>query len=191
MTRREKDAIRAMPCGKCGVMPPFGDGSRCHPHRIEPAKGYVTGNVVPRCPDCHALEPGHLPITKYAHRAVVTLNQSLTRAQRQENGRKGAFRMHALYPQLASETMRRTMRENPPNLDQLRKNAVAGARRLHELYPELAREMGRRNGKKYGRKAGLAAAKWRAENTTHEMRSAVAHKAWATKRAKAAPRVAP
>jgi len=48
-----------LPCGKCGSVPPFSDGSRCQPHRIVPELGYVEGNVVPRCPLCHSKEPGH------------------------------------------------------------------------------------------------------------------------------------
>src|SRR2546430_16024625 len=61
LTPRDKDAIRNSRCGKCHKRPPFADGSRCHPHRLVPAKGYVKGNVVPRCPKCHSQEPGHNP----------------------------------------------------------------------------------------------------------------------------------
>lgn len=64
LTEAEKDAIRNSPCGKCGAVPPFADGSRCHPHRvISESKGgqYTKRNTVPRCAKCHSKEPGHSP----------------------------------------------------------------------------------------------------------------------------------
>jgi hypothetical protein len=63
LTAREKRAIRKMPCGKCGAVPPYADGSWTQKHRLKPgSKGgkYTIKNTVPRCPRCHAKEPGHL-----------------------------------------------------------------------------------------------------------------------------------
>lgn len=91
MTPAEKDAIRAQPCGECGATPPFTDGSRCHPHRLIPAKGYVVGNVAPRCSTCHSQEPGrghHLAKTSYQN--IVKLNARLTREEHSANSRKAA-----------------------------------------------------------------------------------------------------
>jgi len=51
-----------MPCGKCHKRPPYQDGSWTQKHRIKPeSKGgrYTKRNTVPRCPSCHAKEPGH------------------------------------------------------------------------------------------------------------------------------------
>jgi hypothetical protein len=56
LTHSEKQAIRRLPCCLCLSVPPFADGSRCHTHRIVPARHggeYVEGNVVPLCPPCH------------------------------------------------------------------------------------------------------------------------------------------
>jgi len=60
LTGVEKNAIRDAPCSRCGAAPPFGgDAARCHPHRLDPKKGYVAGNVVGLCPYCHGDEhPG-------------------------------------------------------------------------------------------------------------------------------------
>lgn len=57
LTEAEKDVIRASPCSQCGEAPPFGRHKvRCSCHRLVPKKGYVKGNVVPRCPYCHGDE---------------------------------------------------------------------------------------------------------------------------------------
>lgn len=78
----ELDAIRNMPCGNCGAVPLFDDGSRCHPHRIIPgSKGgqYVEGNVVSRCPPCRDAEHG-------GNRLGLIL---LSRERRAAAGRRG------------------------------------------------------------------------------------------------------
>lgn len=57
LTHRQKDAIRNLPCALCLAVPPFPDGSRCHPHRIVRGKDggeYTRDNVVPLCPPCHS-----------------------------------------------------------------------------------------------------------------------------------------
>lgn len=62
LTRAERKAIRFMPCGKCKKRPPYADGSWTQKHRLKPgSKGgqYTVKNTVPRCPRCHATEPGH------------------------------------------------------------------------------------------------------------------------------------
>jgi len=176
LTRREKDAIRAMPCGKCGAIPPFADGSRCHPHRIEPALGYVAGNVVPRCPPCHSEEPGHKPWVKHALAAgrrvhdlhpdlarenARALNTSLTPTERSASARKAARRMHELHPDLAR----------------------ANGRRTHELHPDLARESGRRSHELHPDRARENARATNARLTTAQ-RSAATRKGWAARRAR-------
>lgn len=40
--------LRPMPCAVCGY-----DRIPCHVHRLVPRKGYVMGNVVQVCPNCH------------------------------------------------------------------------------------------------------------------------------------------
>ena len=96
LTGTEKDAIRNSPCGTCGDVPPFPDGSRCHPHRLDPKKGYVAGNVVPRCPDCHSKEPGHNAWTRYARAAArkgaLITNASMLPAQRAARSRKAGLK---------------------------------------------------------------------------------------------------
>jgi len=92
LTPREKETIRNSPCGRCGGVPPFEDGSRCHPHRIIPGcEGgeYVEGNVTPRCAECHDIEHGgngKIPLIAATRAAVL----SISPAQRRVNGRKGA-----------------------------------------------------------------------------------------------------
>jgi general stress protein YciG len=94
MTRREKDSIRAMPCGTCGAEPPFHDGSRCHPHRIIPGSlggQYVIDNVVPRCSACHDIEHGGTGVAPFigaARRAGRARQAQLTPAERSEFGRR-------------------------------------------------------------------------------------------------------
>src|SRR6266849_220559 len=115
MTPAEKDTIRDLPCGTCGSVPPFQDGSRCHPHRLVPSKGYVEGNVVPRCPECHAAEPGHKPMTKLARQAGLkggvarmagltpaeraalsrAATAALTPTEHSANSRRGALALNA------------------------------------------------------------------------------------------------
>lgn len=63
LTREEKAAMRALPCGRCGKAPPFPQwgGQRCHVHRVVPGwKGglYTKENATPRCPGCHDIEHG-------------------------------------------------------------------------------------------------------------------------------------
>ena len=112
MTEAEKDAIRAQPCGRCGATPPFTDGSRCHPHRLVPSRGYVAGNVVPRCPDCHAKEPGHRAVTSAARRGGISGGHArATRLSRNELsaiGRKGARRCRELHPEQLRENGRKS-----------------------------------------------------------------------------------
>lgn len=90
----EKRAIRAMPCGRCGAAPPFLDGGCCHVHRLVPANGYVRGNVVPRCPECHSREPGHRPFTRLARHGGqaggFARDAKLTQSQKSEIGRRAA-----------------------------------------------------------------------------------------------------
>jgi len=79
----ETRSIRLMPCGKCGAKPPYADGQWTQKHRINPgSKGgrYTLKNTVPRCPPCHAKEPGH------KNRAGIMISQ----AKRCEGARKGA-----------------------------------------------------------------------------------------------------
>lgn len=162
LSRREKDAIRKSPCGKCGAVPPFPDGSRCQPHRIEPALGYVAGNVVPRCPQCHAAEPGHpiLPTVAF----------------------KGGRRRQELYPDLSREKMvalnaSRTSAERAAfasaataslTPSERSANVRKGGLLTHQRHPELAREN--------ARKAGLAL---KARLTTTEY-SEMRRRGWAT-----------
>lgn len=61
MSKRGKNAIRLQPCALCLAVPPFGDGSKCHPHRLIPGRDggrYVASNVIPLCPPCHANSAG-------------------------------------------------------------------------------------------------------------------------------------
>lgn len=52
--RRFKVAgLDATVCENCGWR------GACHRHRIEPAKGYVAGNLQVFCPNCHAASHGH------------------------------------------------------------------------------------------------------------------------------------
>jgi len=185
LTRREKDAIRSSPCGRCGAVPPFADGSRCHPHRVRPELGYVAGNVVPRCPPCHAAEPGHHPWIKAARKGgrrsyelhpenVRALNARLTPAQRSAIGR----RVHELHPDLARENGRRSQALHPENVRAL--NA--------KLTPMQRSAIGRKGGlalnarltpaerSARGRKASRA--------ITSAQRSANARKGWAAHRAR-------
>lgn len=85
MTRREKDAIRDSFCCLCLVVPPFADGSRCHPHRIirgQDGGQYVDGNVIALCPECHKATDRVACITA---------------------ARSGAYRLHELHPMMARE----------------------------------------------------------------------------------------
>ena len=62
LTYADLCAIRKMPCGRCGAVPPHADGNWTQKHRLVPgSKGgkYTKKNTVPRCPSCHAKEPGH------------------------------------------------------------------------------------------------------------------------------------
>src|SRR5712664_4128900 len=95
LTRADKDAIRNRPCGRCHERPPFEDGSRCHPHRLVPEKGYVEGNVVPRCPECHAEEPGSSQYTRHARQGGLNRAAVLTPKQLRAIGQKGARACHA------------------------------------------------------------------------------------------------
>jgi NUMOD3 motif/HNH endonuclease len=60
LTNAEKKTFRTMPCGRCGALPPYSDGSWTQKHRIIPGgkKGgqYTKENTVPRCPPCHNAE---------------------------------------------------------------------------------------------------------------------------------------
>ena len=92
LTPREKNIIRALPCGRCGSIPPFADGSRCHPHRLVPSRGYVANNVVPRCPTCHALEPGHKAVTAHALMGGRISIAKMPREAMVRGGRRGGSR---------------------------------------------------------------------------------------------------
>jgi hypothetical protein len=158
LTERQKDAIRDSPCGKCRASPPFADGSRCQTHRIVPSREggqYTKENTVPRCPTCHALEPGHggrglilLPMSKRceagkkAAERLHELHPTLARENGLKYGKQGGQRVHELHPGLASRAAKRA-HELHPGL------AARTMRRTNELHPNLARE----NGLKYGRKA--------------------------------------
>lgn len=169
LTPQQKNVIRDMPCGKCGSEPPFGDGTRCHTHRPVPARGYVHGNVVPRCPDCHAKEPGHPAMTAMTAKAHAALSKRIRREgmtplerERQRNsGRAGGY-----------------ARARKLGADQLsdigRKAGLASKeRRRHNglTAKELARN--RRN------------AEIIARTMTAEQRSEINRKAWKTRRANA------
>ncbi len=89
LTGKEKETIRNSFCWRCGAVPPFADGSRCHPHRIIPGCDggeYVVGNVVPRCPPCHDIEHGGTGNPPLIGAASIALPQH----RRVEVGRKGA-----------------------------------------------------------------------------------------------------
>jgi len=91
LTKAEKNAIRNSPCGKCGAVPPYPDGSWTQKHRIVPgSKGgrYTLKNTVPRCPKCHSKEPDH-------NTGFIMLSP----AKQRERGRKGGRRSNELHPQ--------------------------------------------------------------------------------------------
>jgi len=92
LTGPDKNAIRNRPCGRCGAVPPFPDGSRCHPHRLVPSRGYVAGNVVARCPPCHSEEPGHKPWVRHARQGGLIGGPI--------GGPIGGRRVHELHPDL-------------------------------------------------------------------------------------------
>lgn len=128
--RVDKRAIRNLPCGRCGGVPPFADGSRCHPHRLVPGcEGgeYTEGNVVPRCPSCHDIEHGGDGTAPFIGAAKI--GGAI-------GGKIGGRRVHEVYPEMA--------RANGI------KYGPAGGRRRQELYPGLSQE----NGRKYGAKGG-------------------------------------
>jgi len=116
MTESEKDTIRKLPCGQCGAVPPFADGSLCHPHRLVPARGYASGNVEPRCPTCHAGEAGHRAFTAHA--------------------RAAGLQVHEVHPTLARENGLKGFGSN-------REAAKAASLRAHSLHPTLSHEGGR------------------------------------------------
>ena len=144
LTTREKNAIRSMPCGKCGAVPPFPDGSRCHPHRLVPAEGYVANNVVPRCPSCHASEHGSAKCTKHAYQAGLRtheLHPGLARA----NGR----RTHELHPELAQENASKGARTLNAQLTPAERSAnarEAGRARMASMTPEQRSDLARKCG---------------------------------------------
>ena len=81
-----------------------------------------------------------------------------------EGGRKGAQRLHELYPNLSSKIGRQTGRkvmlklhaERPELFIQAsKKGGKIGGRRKHELYPTLAREWGLNTDRKVSSKGGL------------------------------------
>ena len=89
LTPAEKRAFRTMPCGKCHKRPPYPDGSWTQKHRLTPgSRGgkYTEGNTVPRCPECHAKEPGH------DGRLIM-----LPQAKRREGGRKSGFNVTRIW----------------------------------------------------------------------------------------------
>ncbi len=89
MTRREKDVIRLLPCSHCGNIPPFIDGSCCHPHRVIRQKDggrYTVDNVIPLCPICHRDED-----------KIVMITSAVS------GGRKGGLRTHELHPDMAQK----------------------------------------------------------------------------------------
>lgn len=47
----EISLVSKMPCSRCGW-----NESYCDRHRLIPELGYVKGNVVPLCPNCHRVE---------------------------------------------------------------------------------------------------------------------------------------
>lgn len=165
MTKREKDAIRALPCGKCGGVPPFADGSRCHPHRIEPALGYVAGNVVPRCPECHALEPGQHRLARTARKAALRAQEVNPPEVWREAGRKGGLKGGRNGGR--KNQARFTPAERSANARMLAQKLIAKHRAEGLSDKELARQ--RENARKcherrtaaearaFGRKGGLAA----------------------------------
>jgi len=120
LTHAEKDAVRNAPCGVCHTVPPFADGSRCHPHRLVPSRGYLVGNVVPRCPSCHAAEsqPNVRRLVMSARRGGLHGGfVSMSREKRAEVARLGGLK-----------SIRRG----------------GGWRRAHDLHPDMAREAGRK-----------------------------------------------
>jgi hypothetical protein len=131
-----------MPCGKCGAVPPYPDGSWTQKHRLKPgSKGgrYTVKNTVPRCPKCHAFVEH-----KGVGRGLIMLSLEKRRA---------AGRKHKLRPDKAREMARRCHELHPDLL-----------RRHHELYPDLASQTMRRTNRRYpnlaseaGKKGGLAA----------------------------------
>ena len=139
----EKDAIRQMPCGRCRAEPPFADGSKCHTHRPVPERGYVRGNVVPRCPDCHAKEPGHPAMTAFTMKAALTLRrrirrEGMTPAEQDRNRNNGrAARLGGL----ASKERHRREGLTAKELSRNRRNAVMIAERIT---PEQRSEINRR-----------------------------------------------
>lgn len=163
MNRGVLEAIRNAPCGRCGAVPPFTDGSRCHPHRVVPGSAggqYIAGNAVPRCPSCHDIEHGGEGTSPFIGAARVggraggrrrqELHPDLSReiAIRTHKlyptmAREAGLRAHELHPGLASETMRRTHEKYP----ELRHNTGGGGgmKRFCKLNPEWAKENGRKN----------------------------------------------
>ena len=181
LTGPEKDAIRSSPCGSCGAVPPFDDGSRCHPHRIDPEKGYVAGNVVPRCPACHSEEPDHHPWIKAARKGGLNRVAKLTPAELSEigrrggliGGRRGALAMNAkLTPAERSANARKAGREGARALnaklapaEHVANSRKGGFARAAKLTPaglsaigrrahELHPDLARENGRKGGIKGG-------------------------------------
>lgn len=179
LTRAEKNAIRMMPCGKCGATPPFSDGSRCHPHRIEPSRGYVAGNVVPRCPVCHSREPGHSTFVASAFHAGKA------------GGPKGGKRVHQVHPTMASENGKKNMAAVNARLthEDHKRLGRQGWEKWRKMYPDLARQ----NGFLYGPKGGSAKGPTKSEgnrkrwqNMSMEQRAACIRRGWETRRAKRA-----
>ena len=138
LTKSEKETIRNSPCGRCGAVPPFKDGSRCHPHRIIPrSQGglYTRENTVPRCPKCHGTEHGGMGrgISTAALIGAAHLGG-------RSGGKLGGKRRQELYPDLSRQW----------GLKYGREAGIKGGHRTHELHPDH----GRQCGLKYGSKGG-------------------------------------
>lgn len=148
MTRREKDVIRSMPCGRCGARPPFADGTRCQPHRLVPGSAggkYVVGNVEPRCASCHDIEHGGTGAAPLIG-AASDGGRKGGRASGESKRRNGLTPAALAHARSALDVARASI-----SREQHSANSRKGAHRTHELHPDLAREVGRRVGRRYGR----------------------------------------
>lgn len=134
LTASQKEAIRNMPCGNCGGVPPFPDGNRCHPHRVIPGSEggqYTKANTVPRCPRCHDVEhggEGAAPFTGASREGGFALHRTVDPKKLRQWCRKGGRR--------AREAMRK--KYSPAALSAVRRRAgYLGALAAHAKHGNL------------------------------------------------------